>query len=471
MSDLSETPRVMLVDPDPRIWAGLPELLSESGVTVSCLESFEEAIAALSKEAFDMVLADVDEVGTAFLGRARRSSGDPLVVLCDTFGTPEEGADLLEAGAFDFLPRPVSPDHAAACVSRGLRQRQLQAENRRLRTNDAAERRFANLESRDPRMVELFELVEAVADSDVSVLIEGESGTGKTRLARALHASSTRSAGPFIEVNCGAIPENLLESELFGHSKGAFTGADRNRQGKFEAADGGTLFLDEIATASADLQVKLLRVLESRRFERVGENETRDADVRLVAATNRKLADEVAAGRFREDLMYRIQVVTLEVPPLRDRIGDVALLSRRFAERFAREFGRGDRDFTERAFQALMQHTWPGNVRELEHAVQRSVLLARGSRIDLEDLPPELTGGATGAVEDAALAADDPPLGPLKEMLAVPERRFLCRALEATGGNRTEAADLLGITRSTLFNKMRRHGLLDFGPDGRSRRE
>ena len=287
----SDAPRVMLVDPDPGIWSALPELLAESGISVATLQSFEEAVAALTAEAFDVVLADVDEVGTGFLVRARRSPGDPLVVLCDTFGTPEEGAELLEAGAFDFLPRPVSPDQAAACVSRGLRQRELLAENRRLKFNDGAERRFADLESRDPRMVELFELVEAVADSDVSVLIEGESGTGKTRLARALHVASSRADQPFIEVNCGAIPESLLESELFGHSKGAFTGADRDRQGKFEAAAGGTLFLDEIATASVDLQVKLLRVLESKRFERVGENQTREVDVRLVAATNRRLAD------------------------------------------------------------------------------------------------------------------------------------------------------------------------------------
>jgi two-component system response regulator AtoC len=460
----------MLVDPEPRVWSDLPTLLSDSGVEVETLRSFDEAIERLRQATFDLILADVDEVGTRILSEARRSPGDPLVVLCDTFGAPEDGAELLAAGAFDCLPRPATPEQAAACVGRGLRQRELQDENRRLRSRGSETGRFAELLSRDPRMLELFSLVEAVADSDASLLIEGESGTGKTRLARALHAASGRADGPFVEVNCGAIPESLLESELFGHAKGAFTGADREREGKFEAAHGGTLFLDEIATASPDLQVKLLRVLESRRFERVGETRTREVDVRLVAATNRRLLDEVAAGRFREDLLYRIQVVTLEVPPLRERSGDVVLLAERFAERFAREFGRPDRGFSDEALRALVAHGWPGNVRELEHAIQRAVLLARGPRVELGDLPPELARlGPTTAADRPALSGDEPPLGPLKDMLAMPERRFVERALEAAAGNRTEAARILDVTRSTLFNKMRRHGLLDWGPDGRSR--
>lgn len=469
MTTTSRMPRVLLVDPEPRIWGDLPKVLAETGIQVELAQDFDAAVEELEQAEYDLVLADVDEVGTGFLGRARRSPGDPLVILCDTFGSPEDGAALLDAGAFDFLPRPTSAEQAAACVGRGLRHRELQTENEALRSVSVTERELVGIASRDPRMLELFELVESVADSNASLLIQGESGTGKTRLARAVHVRSARAEGPFVEVNCGAIPESLLESELFGHVKGAFTGADRERKGKFEAAHGGTLFLDEIATASTDLQIKLLRVLESGQFERVGENRTREADVRLIAATNQRLADEVAQGRFREDLMYRIQVVSLDVPPLRERLGDVALLARHFATRFAREFGRPQREFTERASRALVAHGWPGNVRELEHAVQRAVLLAKQDKIDLTDLPTELAGPSEVRDASSDVNPTDPPLGPLKDMLATPEARFIRRALEATAGNRTEAAELLDITRSTLFNKMRRHGLMNFGPDGRTR--
>jgi DNA-binding NtrC family response regulator len=282
-------------------------------------------------------------------------------------------------------------------------------------------------------------------------------------LARAIHRRSARADGPFVEVNCGALPETLLESELFGHRKGAFTGAVRDRIGKFEAAHGGTLFLDEIATASPALQVKLLRVLEDKTFEAVGDERTRSADVRLLAATNQDLLAEVQAGRFREDLFYRINVVAVEVPPLRERKGDIPLFARTFVERFAQRHRRPIQDISPAALTQLTEAAWPGNVRELENTLERAVLLAPGPVLNLEDLG--LAPARTAPASEAADRIEDLPLGPLKEALEIPERALILRALDLHAGNRQGTARTLGINRTTLFNKMRKYGLLSPSTD------
>ena len=305
-------------------------------------------------------------------------------------------------------------------------------------------------------MQAIFKTVKAVADTRTTVLVTGESGTGKTLLARALHALSSRKHGPFVEVNCGALPETLLESELFGHQKGSFTGAVRDKIGKFEAAAGGTIFLDEIGTSSPAFQVKLLRVLQDRVIERVGDTKTIPVDVRVVLATNKDLELAVQKGEFREDLYYRIQVVSIEMPPLRQRRADVQALAEHFLRRFAHEHGRPQLQFTEPALAALLAAPWPGNVRQLENVVERAVVLCQGAAIDLGDLPATLQARPP-ANEVGPLPSGSP--GPLKEALAGPEKRIIEQALAHCGGNREQAAKLLAINRSTLFHKLRKFGI------------
>ena len=472
--------RLLLFDPDPLAWGDLPDLLRAEGLEVRLVDRLEEAWEHLESEAWDVFLAEADRASQEAPRRCAGAPGQPDLVLLDGFGllpAPPEG----EVGV-QVLPRPALAGEAMAAIRRALERRRLDRENRALRQDLRGATELEGLLSADPRMRELFDLIDTVAPTRAHLLITGESGTGKTVLARAVHQRSRRADAPFIEVNCGALPETLLESELFGHAKGAFTGATANRAGKFEAAHGGTLFLDELGTASPELQVRLLRVLESQEFERVGETRTRKVDVRLIAATNANLADEVRAGRFREDLYYRIRVVTLEPPALRERPGDVLLLAEAFLERFARLHERTLEGFAPQALEVLIHHPWPGNIRELLHAVERGVLLSPGPWVEASSLPPEIRDGVTAS--PLGHGGDDPrapsqenkigsrasaslsdalagiPLGPLKEMLSVPERAYVVRALEHTRGSRQEAARLLGISRTTLFHKMRKFDLL-----------
>jgi DNA-binding NtrC family response regulator len=361
----------------------------------------------------------------------------------------------MRGGAADFLGKPFAEEQVLLAVDRSLEKSALQRENHALRDALDDRLRIDNLIGTDPRMQAIFKTVKAVADTRTTVLLTGESGTGKTVLARAMHSLSPRRHGPFVEVNCGALPESLLESELFGHVKGAFTGALRDKPGKFEAAARGTIFLDEIGTTSMAFQVKLLRVLQDRVLERVGDNQTVAVDVRIVLATNLDLEQAVQAGRFREDLYYRINVVTIEMPRLRERPADIPWLAGHFLQRFTAEHGRSLRAFSAAAMQALVQAPWPGNVRQLENVVERAVVLAAGPEIGLDDLPRALL---REPAPDAPAAADAGPR-PRKEALAAPERRFIVAALQHCGGNRERAARLLGINRSTLFHKMRKYGI------------
>lgn len=466
---------ILLYDRSSPATESVESLLVERGHSVVTTEVLDEAVEALDRGEIGLVLCEVRLAASGLMEELESRADDLLLILFEDFGGFDPGLEGLRRLAFETLARPVSTDQVLATVERAFDQVRLREENRRLR--EEVDQRFAlgNLLSRDARMQRIFATVEAVADSDASVLIEGESGTGKTMLARAVHESSARRGAPFVVVNCGAIPASLLESELFGHVKGAFTGAVRDREGKFEAADGGTIFLDEIGTASPELQVKLLRVLEEGRFERVGDTRTRTVDARLVAATNVALTTEVAEGRFRQDLYYRIHVVALEMPPLRQRPGDIELLARHFLELHASRYGRPAPELPGDTTAAMVAHPWPGNVRELENTLERAVLLSGGGPLEPGHLwpeaapvggPPHLAGGPSPVSPWEEL-----PLGPLRRILEVPERYFIERALQACGGNRQDTARKLGINRTTLFNKMRKFDLLGFPSKDRGTEE
>jgi DNA-binding NtrC family response regulator len=450
--------RILLVDDDQIILDSLGGFLEMEGYEVAAATTVRQAIDRLQGATYDLVICDVtmpDSDGFALLRHVKRHCEDVAVIMITGYGTIESAVEAMKEGAHEYLTKPIIDDDVRIAVRRAIQQQELLAENRQLKR--ALSRRYGSDEilGQDYRMARVFELIEAVAESRTTVLISGESGTGKTLVARAIHGQSSRRAGPFVEVSCGALPETLLESELFGHVRGAFTHAVRDKVGKFAAADGGTIFLDEISAASPQLQVKLLRVLQQRRFEPVGSNETQQVDVRVVLATNCNLWDEVSAGRFREDLYYRINVVNIELPPLRERIGDIPLLAERFLRRFADGAGKRIRGFSPEAMDLMNRYDWPGNVRELENCVERAVVLCRKPLIEPADLAPAVVKGA-----DRHRRADPGKPQTLAEALEQPEKDIIQAALEANGGNRKLTAGQLGINRTTLYKKMKRHGLL-----------
>ena len=448
---------LLLVDDDRHVLESMADWLREHGYRLDTAADCATALAAVGRKTYDLVLCDIrlgDGDGFDVLAHCRQHHPDTSVILLTGYGTVEAAVEAIRAGAFDFLTKPLIDEELLLAIERALNQREVLAENQTLKAQLDLRFGIENIVGHDRRMLKLFDMIDSIADTRATVLITGESGTGKSLVARAIHRRSGRRNKPFIEVACGALPETLLESELFGHVAGAFTGALGDKLGKFMQADGGTIFLDEIGTASPAMQVKLLRILQEFEFEQVGGAKTFHVDSRVILATNEDLDQAVAAGRFRQDLYYRVNVINFELPPLRERLADIPLLARHFLEQVCSDSGRLVGGFTDEALTAMQRYRWPGNVRELQNVIERAVLLGKSDRIAVDDLPPALAAAAPLAAAPVAGRT-------LKQALEGPERQIILEVLEMNRWNRHATADALGINRTTLYKKMKRLGLED----------
>ena len=448
---MSGKPVILIVDDEKNTREGLARALRDE-YAVAEAENGLRALEWLETHHADVVLSDLRMPGLdgmALLSRLLGREPKPVLILLTAYGNIETAVEAMKRGAYDFLAKPVNLDRLELLLKRALTERQMGAENQRLKAQLDSKYGFENILGTSAAMQEVFDTIRQAAPTRATVLIQGESGTGKELVARALHQCSPRAQGPFIPVHCAALSPTLLESELFGHEKGAFTGAQERRRGRFEMADGGTLFLDEIGEIDPALQVKILRVLEERQFERVGGTETLHVDVRLVAATNRDLKKMVEEGKFREDLFYRLFVVNLTLPPLREREGDIVLLAQHYLKALAAEHGKKASGITPDAMDLLSAYPWPGNVRELRNVIERMVVLGSGEKLTVRDLPPSFRLAA-GRAESAAR-----PGSALRDA----ERQLIEEALRKNKGSRTRAAQDLGISRRTLHRKINEFGL------------
>jgi DNA-binding NtrC family response regulator len=446
---MSDAATILVADDDEVARELLAEVLTREGYRVVLAADGLECVAAAERQPIDLALIDLRMPGLDGLAVLRRFSdlqpGTPVVILT-AFASIDTAIEAVQAGAHDYLSKPFRMEEIQVVVRRTLEARRLADENRAFREELRERYRPEGLVGQSPQMVEVYKLVARVARLDATVLIQGETGTGKELVARAIHYASARAARPFVVVDCAALPESLFESELFGHERGAFTGAVSARRGLLEASHGGTCFLDEVGELSPALQSKLLRTLQERAVRRLGGNEPIAIDARLIAATNRDLARQVAAGAFRRDLFYRLNVVTITLPPLRERAQDIALLAQHFVEHFARAGGRAVKHLAPDAIAALAAYAWPGNVRELEHMMERLVALSPSEIVRAEDLPPEVRGAAPSA----------PRLPAARMTLDEVKRWYTSKILADVAGNKAQAAEILGIDRSTLYRILAR---------------
>jgi len=445
--------RILVIDDDDLVNDFLQEVLRRMGHTVATASHAEEGLRLIREHSYDLVFTDVRMPGASgmdVLKQVKERFADTMVVMITAFGTVQLAVDAMKAGAFEFMLKPCSPEQIEMVTTRALEFRRLRAENDLLRKEQRQRATFDAVIGESTKIRALFKLVAATAPQDSTVLLTGESGTGKELIARAIHFNSRRAEAAFVSFNCAAVPENLTESELFGHEKGAFTGAVRTTRGRFEVADGGTLLLDEIGEMPLTLQAKLLRVLQNREFERVGSTDPIKVDVRIIATTNRHLETEVAAGRFRADLFYRLNVIPMVVPPLRERREDIPLLVEHFVARFAEQTHKPVTGVEDSALKALARYAWPGNVRELANIIERAVVTTENRRLTLKDFP---LGVTLGSPSGGATVSDD------EMTIAQMEKQMIIRTLERNDGNRTKSAQQLGIAVRTLRNKINEYGL------------
>src|ERR1700720_2566583 len=444
-------PHLLVVDDEPGIRESLSSILKDEGYNVEAVASAEEALQRAASGDLEVILLDVwlpGLDGLEALSRLQVIPRAPAVIMISGHGTIETAVRATKLGAFDFIEKPLSLQKIIVLVRNAVQQRRLEEENQLLRTELG--HRYQVIGNSVP-MKALRQQIAVTAPTNGRVLIYGESGTGKELVAHALHAASLRSKGPFVEVNCAAIPEELIESELFGHLKGSFTGATEDKIGKFQKADGGTLFLDEIGDMSLRTQSKVLRVLEEQRFERVGSNATLIVDVRVIAATNKNLEQEIARGAFRQDLFYRLNVIPFFVPPLRDRKEDIPILARHFLNEFSAAYGKRTRELSDTAMEILLRHPWPGNIRELRNLVERLVIVCPQARIEPHHLPPEIFRGVAESPQQ--------PYSTLHEARSAYEREFILRKLQENRWNMTQTASALGLARPHLYRKMKSLGI------------
>ena len=447
--------KILIVDDDPSLRKMLEAVLTNDGYEVTEADDGNNAVSAVKGQFFDLILMDVRMAGMSGIEALKHikklSPGIPVIIMT-AYASVDTAREALKSGAYDYLTKPLDIDELNLILQRALRHYQLEQENRFLKERLDDRFDFGNIIGNSPPMRQLFETLAQVAPSEATVLITGESGTGKELIANAIHQNSPRHERPMIKVNCAALPETLLESELFGHEKGAYTGATSRSRGRFQMAHRSTLFLDEISEMSPATQAKILRALQEREIEPVGGETTIVIDTRIIAATNKNLEQEVKEGRFREDLYYRLNVVRIEIPPLRKRTEDIPLLADFFLKQYVEKNRKLIKGFTPRALDIIMRHDWPGNIRELENLVERAVIMARGEMITPEEFPPALTENDPGA-------ADPPAYSSSGRTLKAAEKEIILRTLEDAGGNRTHTAKILGISRRTLQLKLKEYGI------------
>ena len=444
--------RILVVEDEEKLRRVIELQLASAGFEVEQAGSAEEGFRKMDRA--DLILTDLrlpGMDGLELISQIRRQNASVPIVVMTAYGTVENAVEAMKLGAFDFVPKPFSMDHLMTVINKALEMRALRDENRELRAQLGKRYEFASIIGRSAPMQEIFATIERVAPTRATVLVAGESGTGKDMIARAIHYHSPRRDRPFVKINCAALPENLIESELFGYEKGAFTGATVSKPGKFEQAHTGTAFLDEIGDVPPGTQVKLLRVLQERAFERLGSNQTREIDVRVIAATNADLRAALESGEFREDLYYRLNVVPINMPPLRDRREDIPLLAEHFVRKYAQEMGSRVTSISEAALAVLLKHHWPGNVRELENVIERSLVLSSGSRLEaadvlLDEAPRPVQANSASFLPDGVTLQEH-------------EQQLIRRALEKAKGNKSQAAKLLGLTRNALRYRLSQMGM------------